>query len=281
MNNLLERFFTRKFIKPIIINYYNNLPKEKVSDEESLVIQYLKSNKLFAFPYDFTKKYKPSDIRIQKDEEQNLFYMIYNGKKLFYKNGKRKKKAQKYFNSILLEQDKESPHRYLTDEFNIKKNDIVVDVGAAEGNFALDVIDKAKKIYLFESDPEWKAALEASFNPWKEKVSIIQKEVSDKNDDKHVSLDVFFADKEDFNILKIDVEGAEQLVLNGVKRSIEKAKKRKIAVCTYHRQHDSKLFAKFFKEHDFQTSLSKGYIIFRRNIEKPYLRKGLIWAIKI
>lgn len=280
MNNLLTRFFTRKFLKPIIINYYKNLPKEKVSDEESLVIDYLKTNKLFALPYDFTKNYKPSDIRIHKDEDRNLFYMIYNDKRLYYKDGKRKKKAQKYFNSIVMEQDIESPHKYLTNKFNVENDDIVVDVGAAEGNFALDIIHIAKKVYLFESDPIWKAELEASFSPWKEKVSIIQKEVSDKNDDKHVSLDAFFADKEDFNILKIDIEGAEQLVLNGAKRSIKKAKKRKIAVCTYHRQHDSKLFAKFFKEYDFQTSLSKGYMIFRRNIEKPYLRKGLIWAIK-
>ena len=169
MNNLLKRFFTRKFLKPIIINYYNNLPKEKVSDEESLVIQYLKSNKLFAFPYDFTKKYKPSDIRIQKDEEQNLFYMIYNGKKLFYKNGKRKKKAQKYFNSILLEQDKESPHRYLTDEFNIEKNDIVVDVGAAEGNFALDVIDKAKKYICLNQTRNGKLHWKQALTPGKKK----------------------------------------------------------------------------------------------------------------
>jgi precorrin-6B methylase 2 len=276
----LKKFLERKFLRRIIINYYNNLPKEKVTQEESQVVDYLKSNKLFVFPYSFSKKYKASDIIIHKDEDQDLYYMIYNEKRLYYKNGKRKKKAQKYFNSILMEQDIKSPHRYLTSEFNINHNDIVVDIGAAEGIFSLDIIHKAKKVYLFETDPVWKKALEATFTPWKNKVEIILKGVSDKNNENYVTLDTFFSDKEGYDCVKIDVEGVEQLVLDGMKQSIMQDKKQKIVVCTYHQQNDEISFTRFFKKYGFQTSLSKGFMIFRKNIEKPYLRRGLIYTIK-
>jgi hypothetical protein len=35
------------------------------------------------------------------------------------------------------EQDPDSPHRYLTDSFTIGNDDVLADIGAAEGNFSL------------------------------------------------------------------------------------------------------------------------------------------------
>ena len=54
----------------------------------------------------------------------------------------------------------------------------LLDVGAAEGFFALSVIEHVKEIILFECDVEWIKALEATFKPWKDKVFIINKYVS-------------------------------------------------------------------------------------------------------
>ena len=147
--------------------------------------------------------------------------MLWEGKKLYYKNGNRPKKAQQYFNSLRLEQDIRSPHRYLTPDFDVAENDVVVDVGAAEGNFSLSVIEKVGHVFLFETDIKWIKALEATFEPWKHKVKIIQKYVSDKTDDQCIALDDFFDDKQTIHFIKADVEGAEGLVLQGATRVID------------------------------------------------------------
>ena len=80
-------------------------------------------------------------------------------------------------------------------DFNLNDSDVLADFGAAEGNFTLAVIDRIKKAYLFEYDPEWIEALRLTFKPWQDKVEIVPKFVSDKNDNKHCSGDVFFKDK--------------------------------------------------------------------------------------
>jgi 16S rRNA A1518/A1519 N6-dimethyltransferase RsmA/KsgA/DIM1 with predicted DNA glycosylase/AP lyase activity len=55
------------------------------------------------------------------------------------------------------------PHQYQTSYFQVKKNDILLDVGCAEALFSLDVIDKVKKVILFESDSVWFDPLKATF----------------------------------------------------------------------------------------------------------------------
>jgi hypothetical protein len=38
--------------------------------------------------------------------------------------------------------------------FDVDVDDIVGDIGAAEGSFGLSIVEKAKKLYLFEMDEE-------------------------------------------------------------------------------------------------------------------------------
>ena len=181
-----------------------------------------------------------------------------------------------------MEQDVNSPHRYLTDRFNIGKKDILVDVGAAEGNLALSVIEKVKKVYLFETDENWIEALKATFAPWKDKVEIINKFVADRNDEKTVSLDAFFKDREPFSFLKIDAEGTEAAVLKGCETILSSHKPLKAAVCCYHKPNDEKVFNKLLKDRGFSTSFSNGYMIFHEpeTFYPPYLRKGVLRAVK-
>ena len=178
-----------------------------------------------------------------------------------------------------MEQDRESPHRYLSDDFDVGEEDIVVDVGAAEGNFSIDIIDKVKKIYLFEADPLWLRALEATFEPWKDKIEIIPKMVSGKSTAQTVALDQYFRDRKPFDFIKIDVDGDEKEVVDGMKGLLENKKIKKIALCTYHRQQDAGIFSKMLGNYGYDIRFSKGYMIFRKRIEKPYLRKGVLKAI--
>jgi len=274
----LKEYARKKFLKRSILNYYRNLPDERQTPEWEAVVTYLKHHKIFVFPYTFVHKYKPENIRVEKDEEKDLLYTVYHEKRLYYKDGKHIRIAQRYFNSLFMEQDPDSPHRYLSDDFEVKENDIVVDVGAAEGNFSIDITDRVKKIFLFEADPLWRNALEATFRPWKDKVEIIPKMVSGRTTENTIALDDFFGDKESLDFIKIDVDGAEQQVIEGMKHLLESKKIKRIALCTYHRQHDAEIFSEQLRKYGYDTRFSEGYMIFRKRIEKPYLRKGVLKA---
>jgi hypothetical protein len=181
-----------------------------------------------------------------------------------------------------MEQDPLSPHRYLTDNFNVEAGDILVDVGAAEGNLPLSVIERVAKVYMFETDPDWIEALEATFAPWREKVEIINKFVSDKNDNKNISLDSFVHEKGNFSFLKVDAEGSDELVLNGCRNVLSSPNKVKVALCCYHRPFDSVQFEEFLNSYGFLTEFAPRYMIYpdAESFAPPYLRRGVLRGIK-
>jgi hypothetical protein len=138
-------------------------------------------------------------------------------------------------------------------------------------------------LYLFEYDPEWIEALNVTFAPWAEKVEIINKYVSDHNDNSHIRLDTFFDIKNDITFLKIDVDGAESIVLNSCDKIFKTQNSFKVALCTYHKNNDEKDFTLLMKNHGFSVTTSKGYMIhyYDKKMEAPYLRRGLIRAIRL
>lgn len=278
---LIPRSIRLNILKGQIVE---NLENRDLNAEEQEVLTFLKSHPLHIFPYNFPGKYKPEDILIEKDSNKGLLYTIWEGKKLYYKNGHQLKKAQTYFNSLLLEQDPNSPHRYLTTDFDVKEGDVIVDVGAAEGNFSLSVIEKASHVFLFEVEKDWIRALEATFEPWKDKVTIVQKYVSDVDNEQCIKLDTFFREKQTLNFIKADVEGAEAQVINGANDLINRQKDIKIAVCTYHRQTDAHELDELLRTKGFKNHFSDKYMIFHYGssnvVEPPYLRKAVLRAVK-
>ncbi len=278
---LIPKFIRLQRLKGKIIKYMGD---RVLNDEQREVYEYLQNNKLSVFPYTFPEKYSPEGIVLEKDLEKGLLYTLWEGKKLYFKNGHERRKAQVYFNSLLLEQDPLSPHRYLTDNFDVSVGDVIVDVGAAEGNFSLSVIEKVKQVYIFEVEKDWIKALEATFEPWKEKVKITQKYVSDIDNEQCIRLDTYFKDNQQVNFIKADVEGAEVQVINGAKGVINEQKDLKIAICTYHRQNDAQILDRLLKAQGFMNHFSDKYMIFhygRNNVvEPPYLRKAILRAFK-
>lgn len=189
-----------------------------------------------------------------------------------------KKRAAEYVQSILLEQDMDSPHKYLYSKQDIAGR-ALADIGAAEGFFSLDVIDDVKKVYLFECDAEWVEALKLTFAPWKDKVQIVEKYVGEHDGDESISLDNFFVDL-DLDFIKADIEGFEVSMLLGAKKTLEKVSK--IIVCAYHRQDAEKEIKKILGEYGFNITTSNGYMFFLddKNQYAPYLRRGLVYADK-
>lgn len=265
-----------------VLKYYSKFDLDQIEPEKAKVINFLRENPFNLFPYEFTKKYSSSDIKVLKDEKNGLKYSFLNGKKIYFKKTLAAENIKNVLNSLTLEQDTESPHRYLVDNFNVSENDIVADIGAAEGDFALSIVDKVKKIYIFEANPELIEALTATFEPWKEKVVIVNNYVSNKSNDMFTTLDVFFKDKELPTFLKIDIEGAEYDLIQGAKKVLSTNDKMKVIMAAYHKHNDEVVLDNELKKYDFKTEFSKGYMlsIWDGIIKEPFLRRALIRAKK-
>ncbi len=289
-NSLIYRILIPKFIRKIILakhlrnailNYYANLP-EQPSDEIREVLEYLKFNPIAVFPYDFQNKYIAENIEVLDDKVKGLRYVMLNGKRLYFKKRWSKKRIRHSFNELTKEQDPKSPHRYLNEQFKIEDGEVLVDIGVAEGNFALEAVEKASRIIMFETDVEWIEALNATFEPWKDKVLIVNKFVSDITNYSNTTLDDFIGPEEKITFLKIDVDGAESRLMKGCKRILAEQKPLKLAICTYHKQNDAEEFKSLLIRNGFETTHSDGFILFYydKKMKAPYLRRGLIRATK-
>lgn len=293
LKNIFPKFLRRRIIKTRrdihlsilrkkILRYYAGLPKNKITKELLQILNYLRENSLRVFPYSFADKYNHSRIKVFFDKDVGMRYVLFGKNKLYFKRQWSENRIKGYYKGLLIEQDIHSPHRYVTEDFFVDKNDIVADVGAAEGIFALSVIEEVKNIYLVEPDVEWIEALRETFAPWKEKVQIINKFASNRDDEKNITLDSLFKNKEGIDFLKIDVDGTEPELFEGAYKFLSTWKQLKIALCVYHKQDDEIKYSELLVNKNFTVSYSDGYMLyfFDKNFRPPYLRRGVIRAIK-
>ena len=129
-------------------------------------------------------------------------------------------------------------------------------VGTAEGNFALEVIDKVSKMYLIEAECDWIEALRHTFADVHDKVVIIQGYASDCTDGNKVALDDVIKEKVQF--LKMDIEGWEAKALAGARRLIESSAGLKCAVCAYHNSKDEERICDIAREYGLRTDVTRG-----------------------
>jgi len=138
------------------------------------------------------------------------------------------------------------------------------------------------KFVNFDSDPNFIENIEASFAPWKDKIEIINKFVSDRDDLANISLDSFRSDFGNFTFLKVDAEGSDEWVLNGCLDVLSSRDKLKIALCCYHRPQDSVQFEELLKTYGFQTEFAPNYMVYPNDesFSPPYLRRGVLRGIR-
>ncbi len=285
-SKLKEDFYWNKrgrSVKKQILDKYKNVPDKDIPSDYLKIINFLRKKPIQLMCYNFVENYKPSDIQIFYDSTIGLNYAMYADKKLYFKKSWSSKKIKEYYSYLLAEQDKESPHKYLSPNFDIVDKAIVIDAGAAEGIFALSIIEKVSKIYLFEPEQEWIEALKATFLPWKDKVEIIDKYLGQINTPETVSIDEYFKNNNKVDFIKIDVEGYEQDVLIGAEGIMSSNPTLQIAVCTYHKQNDEIILAEYLKTKSFAISYSDGYIVFfyDKEIKAPFFRRCMIRATRV
>ncbi|MDR0537167.1 MAG: hypothetical protein LBH04_03850 [Tannerellaceae bacterium] len=268
-----------------IKEYFSALNRENASSEIIEIADYLKNHPFSIYPYEFTRKYNANDIEVFHDYSCQMSYVLHNRKKLYFPSEWSRQAVREYYNGLCLEQDEKSPHRYETPDFCVTKGDIIADVGAAEGIWALNYADIAGKIYLFECEKHWIAALKKTFEPWKDKVRIVNKYVSNTTNLGNITMDDFFNNKP-VNFIKADIEGAEPNLLDGCKsllaRSITSNTDLKLLLCAYHNQGDEEKITECLHAKGFITEHSTGYMLYiiDSQLNPPYIRRGLIRATK-
>jgi phospholipid N-methyltransferase len=262
-----------------VLKYYQNHPTQDTDINNALV--YLQNNTITALPYPFLDAYVHKEITVLTDPDNNLPYVYHGEEKLYFKRSWTVDDITRSYRMLLAEQDPRSPHRYLTSNYNIENNSVVVDIGAAEGIFALHEMTKISHLYLLEADEEWIESLQATYRKWADKVTIIKKFVSSKDDINHIRLDTCFSKIPFIDFLKIDVDGAESDLLMGGDQTIRQ-KVRKVVICTYHKKNDYQDFSIYLKNAHFKIHNSDRYLLFfyDRKFTPPFFRRALIRAEK-
>ena len=266
------------FVEETIVRRYED--SEDV--EIKTIVERIKTKGISVFNYDFSDEYNYIDVPVFENTENGLYYIMHAGKKMFFPKKYSKSEIVKYYKSLLLEQDVRSPHRYTDERVSVSIGDVIVDAGAAEGIFSLEVIDIVKKIYIIEPDDEWCSALRCTFEAYLDKVEIINGFLSSYNDGKYVMLDSVVHEPIDF--IKMDIEGTEYEGLCGAIKTVEQSNGLKMSICSYHSDYDQILIESFMEKNGIVHYTSNGYMWFPYSIKikgvSSKLVRGIVRGLK-
>lgn len=239
--------------------------------EKNSLFRFMGKYGLTAYPWLFVSEYD-APANCFYDKEKSMFYVVHNQKKLYFPRHFTKSEVQNLYRSLLIEQDLRSPHRYL-ENYSVLKRKVVLDLGAAEGLFSLNAIDLIQHSYLFECEEYWVEALEATFAPWKEKITIIPLYISDVDSKTTITIDTFLQDKLDVDIfIKMDIEGVELRALQGGIKTLTNRTDVLLSVCTYHTPYDAEQICAFLSSLDYIYTFTEGYLFFQKHLNKVILR---------
>lgn len=253
-------------------------------------LEYIRRNGVCNFPYDHEKTLEAVETGF--DSDLAMPFVVHHGKRLYFPGDFTVKQAEEKYRQLVETENilgggytVKAPHQYQTESFKVEERDVFVDVGAAEGLVALDVVEKASELYLVESEAYWLPALRATFEPYKDKCKIVNKLVTDKNTSETITLDKLLQDEMTKPIfVKMDIEGCETMVLSASRDFLAVAPHVKVACCTYHKAGDAETIASLFDELGYRHEFSDGWMLFKMagedTLDPPYFRHGVLRAMK-
>lgn len=269
-----------------IIKTYNS--SDLLQLDKKKYISYLKRNQFWMskvkmiFLSKFVNKYLRKKVIVNLCPDTGLHYILHEGKKLYWRRGVDPEKIVKNYQFLLAEQDDASPHQYWKDK-STYINKSFFDVGASEGLITLNHVDLIRHAYLFECDVLWIEALSETFKPYKDKITIVEKYVSDKTDELNntISLDYFvLKNKCEIDLIKFDIEGYEERALTGCVNILSQKKDLDIAICVYHKASSEVEISETLLNTGFDCKINPGYMYFPLDETLPYLRHGVLKAQK-
>ncbi|MDD3405874.1 MAG: hypothetical protein EOM76_00145 [Sphingobacteriia bacterium] len=281
---IAEGLKNHKMVQRLLHEHKKNCSAEDMKP----LLEYARHNRFtltsvkLTFLSPFVEKYKRNDAKVFYCEQTQLYYVVHKEKKLYWKRGVDPFKISWQYMALLAEQDAESPHHYWTKKTTFN-DQILFDIGAAEGLITLDHITELKHAYLFECDSLWIEALKATFKPYADKISLVGQYVAEKTDPQtnFISIDDFSKQKNITpDLIKMDIEGFEEAAICGCERTIKQSPKIEIEVCAYHKPQAYEQLNKQLTNLGCTCLANPGYIYFYNDQRKPLLRKGVIHAVK-
>lgn len=282
VNGILSKF--KKMLRAVELeellvgdsNYWNHelydemlvkvLVEKYSNSDDGQIRQWVTSIKntgsVVTYPWKLINAYSNFSPQIMLDEKSEMLYVVHNGRKMYYPRSYTPEQVYIEYRFCCIEQDEVSTHRYREENFLVEKNSVIIDAGAAEGNFALDQVEDASKVYVIECDEKWIEALEHTFEPYKDKVVIITKMLGNCDDDEFVTIDgLLNGEKVDF--IKMDVEGAEADALEGAKHTLLNNSNLKCVIATYHKKGMEDRVRKYLENYGYETHVSDGYLFYK------------------
>jgi hypothetical protein len=256
-----------------VLDYTKVRQQGSETGETEKIHNFLKVNGLHCFPYPFVLEYLQHEVTVKWDEQYKLPYVLHEGHKLYFPENMERYDIRRLYRSLLAEQDPRSPHHYNFRTINPQSR--ILDLGGAEGIFTLRHIDHIAAAVIVEGDKRWIKALEATFAPYKDKVTIVPRFINNTD----CTLAGLHKEYGPFTQIKMDIEGWECTVLEGLGQLPDAALKNiEIVACTYHNQDDARICEEALRKNGFKTRFSDGYAFFfyDPNIDQPFLRKTLI-----
>ena len=246
--------------------------------------------KAIVFPYRMRGGEEDASLRkIETGREKGMPYVIHSsGRRVYFPKSTSETAMLENYRGLMYAEGitgagllEKSPHCYQDADFRLEDGDCLMDLGCAEALFAIDNIDRVSKAVLFECESVWSKPLAATFQPYREKVHIIKKMVSDKTSKKTIRImDAIdgVADGDRKFFVKMDIEGGERQVISG-NEDFFRERKVKLSCCVYHRQGDAEVIKGMLEKLGYKTKFSDGFMLCDMNgIHFPYFRRGVIYA---
>lgn len=265
-------FFGRHFnviAKSKLIYLFNFLlPKNEVNK----AFAFIGKHGITSYPNEYALEYRKREIIVELDSEKQLPFVHHYGMRLYFPEHFSLEKVKRDYLALLTEQDIRSAHRYVR-SYDELQNRILLDVGSAEGIFALDTINLTKRVIIFECMEYWQKPLQATFAEWSDKVTFVKKFVGNKTSGDFVTIDDFLSGSERDNLfIKMDIEGAERIALEGAQQTLATGKNIQLAVCTYHRNEDPEYMERLMKRLGYITEFSDGLMYWNKRVSKGVIR---------
>ena len=279
----------------LIRNFVLSMPKEEQSKygSECKFVLGLTPDQLheLMFPYAVRNKegVGTNERKIESGRDGGLPYVVHgSGRKVYFPSSTKEADMVGEYRKLMYVEGitgagclEKSPHCYQDAEFHVEQGECLLDIGCAEALFAVDNIEKVKKAILFECEPFWQRPLNRTFLPYRDRVKIVRKMVSDRSSRNTTRIiDAVGSDsaRADRFFVKMDVEGCERMIIKGNEDFFRNSKV-KLSCCVYHRQDDGAVIRDMLERLGYKTRFSAGYMLVGMNgVHYPYFRHGVIYA---